>query len=151
MDEKIVHEILQDLFSSLEALQTQSRATSQFLKDKGIVNEEELAPYLEQAGNASSVRWLAARVRIDYLLSGAMKAAEEETEKESPKATETGQKTNGAINNSEEEESQQDAKGTRQVKTGGEAQADAAGADVETDRNQKNRNKDRDREGRNQA
>lgn len=78
MDEAIMHEILQDLFSSLEALETQSRAISQFLKDKGIVKEEELAPYLEQAGNASSVRWLAARVRIDYLLSGAMKAAEEE-------------------------------------------------------------------------
>ncbi len=73
MDEKIVHEILQDLFSSLEALETQSRAISQFLKDKGIVNEKEFAPYLEQAGNASGIRWLAARVRIDYLLSGAMK------------------------------------------------------------------------------
>ena len=151
MDEAIVHEILQDLFCSLEALETQSRATSQFLKDKGIVNEEELAPYLERAGNASSVRWLAARVRIDYLLSGAMKAAEEEAKGESPKATETGQKTNEAINNSEEEESKQDAKGTQQVRTGGDAQADSAGADVETDRNLKNRNQDRDREDRNAA
>ncbi len=63
MDEKIVQEVLHSLFSSLEALDTQSTAVLQFLKDKGLVNDEEFKPYLEQAGNASGVRWLAARVR----------------------------------------------------------------------------------------
>jgi hypothetical protein len=63
MDENIVREMLHELFTSLEALETQSSAITQFLKDKGITNEEELAPYLERAGNASNVRWLGARVK----------------------------------------------------------------------------------------
>jgi len=80
MDEKIVHEILQDLFSSLEALETQSRATSQFLKDKGIVNEEELAPYLEQAGTrAASDGWPRGEDRLSAF--GTMKAAERKRRK----------------------------------------------------------------------
>jgi hypothetical protein len=58
------------------------------LKDKGIGNEEELAAHFEQAGKASSVRWLAVRVRVDYLLSSAMKTAEQDVKKESPKTTE---------------------------------------------------------------
>ena len=73
MDPKIVQEILHELFTSLETLDTETSAIREFLKDKGIATDQELAPYLEQAGNASSVRWLAVRVRIDYLLSSAMK------------------------------------------------------------------------------
>lgn len=86
MDEKIVQEILHELFSSLEALDTQSTALLQFVKDKGIASDEELAFHLEQAGNASNVRWRAARVRIDYLIAGAFKSAAQETkpEKEPP-------------------------------------------------------------------
>jgi hypothetical protein len=91
MDEKIVQEVLHQLFSSLEALDTQSTAVLQFLKDKGLVNDEEFRPYLERAGNASGVRWLAARVRIDHLLAGAMKAAEEDAAKQASKATESSQ------------------------------------------------------------
>jgi hypothetical protein len=94
MDEKIVQEVLHQLFSSLEALDTQSAAVLQFMKDKGLVNDEEFRPYLERAGNASGVRWLAARVRIDHLLAGAMKAAEEEdAAKQASKATESSQQT----------------------------------------------------------
>jgi hypothetical protein len=88
MDEKVVQEILHDLFASLEALDTQSTAILQFLKDKGIATEEELASHLEQAGKGSSVRWLAVRVRIDYLLSSAIKAAEQDTNKPSKNAAE---------------------------------------------------------------
>ena len=84
MDENIAQELLHELFTSLEALETQNAAILSFLKAKGIVNDEELAPHFEQAGNASSVRWRAARVRMDHLLSAAMKSAEEDAKAKSP-------------------------------------------------------------------
>jgi hypothetical protein len=83
----VVEEVLHELFSSLEALDTQSAAILQFLKAKGIANDEELAPYLEQAGNASSVRWRAARVRIDHLLSSVIQSAQEDAKAEQPQTS----------------------------------------------------------------
>jgi hypothetical protein len=87
MDEEIVQQIIDELLSSLEPLDTQTAGLLQFLKAKGIVTDEELAPYLEQAGNASNVRWLATRVRIRSLISSAMKAAEQPAETEATKTT----------------------------------------------------------------
>lgn len=68
MDNETMKEVLNELFSHLERLETQSEAILQFLKEKKRVTDKQLAPYLEQAGNASSVKWRAARVRIDHLL-----------------------------------------------------------------------------------
>jgi hypothetical protein len=68
MNSEAVKEILNELFSHLEKLETQSEAILQFLKEKKRVTDKQLAPYLEQAGNASNVRWRAARVRIERLL-----------------------------------------------------------------------------------
>ena len=62
-------EILGELFALLEAQETYSAAILQFLKDQGIATEEKLAPYLEQAGRASNVKWLAARMRMEHLLT----------------------------------------------------------------------------------
>jgi transcriptional accessory protein Tex/SPT6 len=90
MDENLVQEILDALFSSLEHLETRTMAILQFMKDKGLATEEELAPHLEQAANASNVRWRAARVRINHLLSSAQKPPEEIAEKKSAKAEEKG-------------------------------------------------------------
>jgi hypothetical protein len=91
MDENnnnFVQEIFHDLFSSMETLETQSAAVLQFLKDKGIATDEELASHLEQAENASSVRWRGVRVRADYLFASAINAAEQVAEKESTKHAE---------------------------------------------------------------
>lgn len=76
MDEAAVLQIVDEFLSSLEPLDTQSAALLQFLKAKGITSDEELAPFMKQAGNASNVRWLAARVRIKSLISSAMKTEE---------------------------------------------------------------------------
>jgi hypothetical protein len=70
-----VKEVLGELFNLLEAQETQSAAVLQFLKDQGIATEEKLAPYLEQAGNGSSVKWRAARKRMEYLLTPIQKEA----------------------------------------------------------------------------
>ena len=85
MNENVVQEILHELFSSLEALETQSTAILQLLKDKGLANEQELALHLEQAGNASNARWRAAQVRIDHLVSSALKTAERDAKHQRPK------------------------------------------------------------------
>ena len=158
MDENnnFVQEILHDLFSSLEALETQNTAILQFLKDKGIATDEELASQLEQAGNASSVRWRGVRVRADYLFASAIKAAEQAAEKESPKPAENKQEAKASAKQSDETET---AKGAQPVATTTKSEndqrendkaekekpeADEAGAraeqsvekDVEQDRNQ---------------
>jgi hypothetical protein len=69
MNNEAMKEVLNELFSHLERLETQNEAILQFLKEKKRVTDKQLAPYLEQAGNASSVKWRAARVRIEKLLS----------------------------------------------------------------------------------
>lgn len=155
MDENnnnIVQEILHDLFSSLEALETQNTAILRFLKDKGIVTDEELASHLEQAGNASSVRWRGVRVRADYLFASAIKAAEQAAEKESPKSSETEQESKPATKQTDKKETTKSAqplatttKSENDKAEKEKPEADEAGAraeqtvekDVDKDRNQK--------------
>ena len=117
MDENnnnFVQEIFHDLFSSMEALETQNTAVLQFLKDKGIATDEELASHLEQAGNASSVRWRGVRVRADYLFASAAKAAEQVAERESTKHAEMKPESKPDIRQSGEKET---GKGAKQVAT----------------------------------
>jgi hypothetical protein len=71
MNVDLAKELLNELGSSLENLETQQGALLQFLKDQGMVTDEQLAPYLNQAGNASNVRWRAARVRLERAFSTA--------------------------------------------------------------------------------
>lgn len=77
-DGKVGGELLDALFSAFEDMETQSAGILQFLKAKGLATDEELAPYLQQAADASNVRWLAARLRMDALLGAAIQQAEEE-------------------------------------------------------------------------
>ena len=84
MNVHLAQELLNELGSSLENLEAQQSALLQFLKEKGVVTDDQLAPYLNQAGNASNVRWRAARVRLERIFSA-------ETEKEPPAAPEQKQ------------------------------------------------------------
>jgi hypothetical protein len=100
MKSEAVKEVLNTLFSHLEKLETQTEGLTQFLKEKKKVTDAQLAPYLEQAGKASNVRWRAARVRIEYLIDGAEreeeKARESEREKKPEIAAQEGQAAEAA-------------------------------------------------------
>jgi len=81
-------EIFDELFGLLESLEAQSMAVTQFLKDQKIGNDKKLAPYLEQAGNASSVKWRAARARMEYLLVPMQKEADDKQKEAQKKESE---------------------------------------------------------------
>jgi hypothetical protein len=80
-----IKEVLDGLFTLLETLETQNAAVLEFLKDQGIATDEKLAPYLERAGSASSVKWRAARARTAYLLAPAPKKATDDHEQPAEK------------------------------------------------------------------
>jgi|GEM_PF-2372969 len=90
-------EVLSELFSLLETMETQNAAVQQFLIGQGITTQEKFAPYLEQAGRASSVRWLAARKRMEYLLKPIQEAKPEES-KEKPVENKEEHKAEQATN-----------------------------------------------------
>ena len=91
MDSEAIKEVLDVLFSNLEKLETQTEGIRQFLKEKKKVTDAQLAPYLEQAGKASNVRWRAARVRIEYLIAGAEREQEKKQEAAHEKTPEGAQ------------------------------------------------------------
>jgi hypothetical protein len=105
MDQALEQKILDELYEHLEDVETQSAAVLNFLKAKGIATAEELAPYFEQASKATSVKWVAERARISYLLSSATipeKAAGEPSnptestpERDADKPTKTTHGSNG--------------------------------------------------------
>ena len=129
MNENIVQEILHELFSSLESLETQSTAILQLLKEKGLATEQELAGPLEQAGNAANVKWRAAQVRIEHLISGALKSAEREAKPETAKpeekskesSTEKGEEKSGSRQDEKEvSKTRQEPSDQRTERSGGD-------------------------------
>src|SRR5437667_3573526 len=84
MDESIAQQLFDELLPALESLETQSAALLQILKDKKIVNDQELEPFFQQAGKASNVRWRATRLRIERLISSATTKAERLAQEETP-------------------------------------------------------------------
>jgi hypothetical protein len=92
-------EIFDELFGLLESLEAQSMAVTQFLKDQKIGNDKKLAPYLEQAGNASSVKWRAARARMEYLLAPVQKEADKKKEAEKKESEKKVPEKNGSEKN----------------------------------------------------
>jgi hypothetical protein len=86
MDGKLADQVINELFPYFEALETRSAAILQLLRDKGLTTDEQFAPYLEQAGNGSNVKWLAARVRIGHLLSSIGEDKDADAKTAGPKA-----------------------------------------------------------------
>jgi hypothetical protein len=140
VDIKVAEEFLDELFSSLEALETRSTAVLQFLKEQGEVTDEELAPYFEQASRASNVRWRAARVRMMSLFSSAVKSIEESSDKRQASAKEKEEPSEPqmkptAAEPAEEKTSQEESTGTqeklKQPKVEAASQDRTASADSE--------------------
>jgi hypothetical protein len=93
MKSEIADEILEELGSTFQKLETQCAALLEFVKDKGIVKEDELAPYMERAAAASAVRWRGTEVRMARLLASA--ASGDGQKKEGGKAEEQKSKSKG--------------------------------------------------------
>jgi hypothetical protein len=148
VNENIVQEIFHELYSSLEALETQSTAILQLIKDKGLASEPELALHLEQAGNASSVRWRAAQVRIDHLVSSALKTAERDAKQQPPKeeSPKREQKNEESLTGSSDQASRasQGDKETRNEQQGASGQKSG---DTRAEKNQRQQAKGNENEG----
>ena len=101
-------EVLSELFAILETQETNSTAVLQLLKDQGIASDEKLSTYLEQAGKASNVKWRAARMRMEYLLSPIQKetAGSDKSKQPVPKESQPPE----AANKLEEEQRNNQAK-----------------------------------------
>src|ERR1700746_2484622 len=95
MEAKIAEQILDEMASTFEALESQSAAILQFLKDTKIANDDQLAPYMERAAAASSVRWRALRVRMGRLFALAEKSEEEKLAKKEAEKEEGANKQEG--------------------------------------------------------
>ncbi|MGA9354571.1 MAG: hypothetical protein WBV46_12840 [Terriglobales bacterium] len=119
-DGKIGSELLGELFSALEDLETQSAGILQFLKGKGLATDEELAPYLRQAADASNVRWRAARIRMEALLASAINDAKEEFARE---AEERARKESPAVKQQEQQQSDVEKLPQRDSEDAGSAEA----------------------------
>jgi outer membrane biosynthesis protein TonB len=115
MDEQILQDIFSELFSALEPLEAQSAALLQFINAKGIASEEELKPFLEQAANASNVRWRGVRVRTAALISAALRPAEQEEKKSDTENKEA--KPESATQAKTEKNSDQEKQGKQETKT----------------------------------
>jgi hypothetical protein len=104
MDEDSTRQSFAELFSYLEAIEAQSAAVLHFLQEKGIASEEELAPHLERAAKASSVRWTAVRARINRLLEPSAQPADKDVLKESSKNGHKDSETTSADNTKPEKD-----------------------------------------------
>jgi hypothetical protein len=81
-----MQQILDELIPMLRAIDAQSSAAVEFLKAKGMTTHDEFGQYLQQASDASDVRWLAARLRLERLFSTAESEAKETVEEDAEKA-----------------------------------------------------------------
>src|SRR5271163_4970653 len=71
MSDSPAEQVFEEILPYLETLDAQIGGIVQLLKDKGITTNEEFAQYVQRADQASNVRELGLRVRMEYLFSTA--------------------------------------------------------------------------------
>ena len=127
-------QVLDELFTLLEAMETQSIAIVQFLKDQKMSTDAQMAPYMDQASNAASVKWRAARVRMEYLFSSTENqpaVSDESKEKaETKKAEENSEKEANAETTDEKQETEtkaiEEKTGAKNLQSGDSAAKETA-------------------------
>jgi hypothetical protein len=119
-------EVLSELFALLEAQETNSAALLQLLKDQGIASDEKLSTYLDQAARASNVKWRAARMRMEYLLTPTQK---ETADKDKSKQAEPKEARSPEPANKAEEDKPGKAKDNGSKKEVKQAETKSAGND----------------------
>src|SRR6266478_4637704 len=125
-------EVLNELFALLGAQKTNSAALLQLLKDQGIASDEKLSTYLDQAGRASNVKWRAARMRMEYLLTPIQKeTADKDKSKqaESKEAQSKEAQSPEVANKAEEGKRKNQAKDNGNEKEEKQAETKSAGND----------------------
>jgi len=115
MDGTAAEQLLDDLLSAMETLETRCAGILQFLKAEQYATDEQLAPFMEQAANASNVRWRAARLRMTSLLQSAMKDMET-----------SGRKVEPSVQQAEPAGEEHGASGTSKDEVGAETVQEAA-------------------------
>ena len=121
----LAQELLNELGSSLENLETKQDALLQFLKDNGTLTYEQYAPYVAQAGKSSNVRWRAAHIRLEHLFSA---EREKEERLKEPEQNQKGSGQGQTVENKGQETKSNDI-ASAQPRTG-EAKINTTGDDA---------------------
>lgn len=77
MDPKVIDEILDALLTPLETAESRSAALLELLRESGTIADEQLAPFLEQAENASEIKSRALRLRLKRILTSVIPQPEQ--------------------------------------------------------------------------
>ena len=121
-----VREALEELLDYLEQVETQSAAVFAFLRESKVANDKKLAPYLEQAANATSVKSTAIRARFDYLFTkdDAKPATEVNPGSADNQAVERAAKPQAEEQSRQKTEPAQESKSSHQAQPGQSAQSE---------------------------
>ncbi len=95
MDEKVIDELLDAILPMLASAESQSTAALQAVKQSGALTEEQLAPLIEQASNATEIKMRATRLRLKRVLTAAVSDFENDHKKkneEEQKSAESAEK-----------------------------------------------------------
>jgi hypothetical protein len=76
MDEKLTDELIEAILSPLEAAEARSLALVRALTESGLLREQQLQPFLDQADSASEIKGRGLRIRLKRVIGDIVKQAE---------------------------------------------------------------------------
>lgn len=85
MDEKLTDELIDSILSPLKAAEARSLALVRALTETGLLREEQLKPFLDQADSASEIKERGLRIRLKRVIADIAKQAENARKREDDK------------------------------------------------------------------